>query len=66
MNEKPYTTAVKFLTRSRFEALPEMTLGCKVAYDENRMKLAEYLCEMAYAASRRRGNYKITCYNYTV
>ena len=42
VNEKPYTTEVKFLTSGRFEALPEMIPGCKIEYDESSIQLSEY------------------------
>ena len=41
VNRKPYTTDVKF------EALPELTPGCKIQYDEGSIQLSEYFDSVA-------------------
>ena len=42
VNEKPYFTDVQYLTKERYETLPELVPGCKVEFDEETVKLSEY------------------------
>ena len=42
VNKKPYTTEVEYLATESYEKLPELLPGCKVEFDEKKIKLTEY------------------------
>ena len=42
VNEKPYTTEVRFLSKENYDNLPELVPGCKVEFEERTLKLTEY------------------------